>query len=238
MALIPDEFGCDVLGCSAKSIGLESDFLSETKVSDFEEAVFVQEQVLNVPKKCKRRCYGVIQLFNQPVFFLSYSSKTYKNSDKITYLWLQIAINHIFRVKILENQDDMSRIKLGRVIIKPSSIPEMSEELPANNTLHDKVKTIVVLKGCMQVHNKWMLLLGNFVQYVLFGHNVSYMVGFDNVFLSKHFDGKCLVGGGMGANADATEGTRSEGYTEVKIGDGIALDLGRLEDRNVSFRKS
>mmetsp|Transcript_25219 Transcript_25219/g.48848 ORF Transcript_25219/g.48848 Transcript_25219/m.48848 type:complete len:181 (+) Transcript_25219:1675-2217(+) len=180
MALIPDEFGCDVLGRSAKSIGLESDFLSEAKVSDLEEAVFVEEQVL----------------------------------------WLQIAINHIFRVKILENQNDMSRIKLGRVIIEPSRLPEMSEELPANNTLHDKVKTIVVLKGCMQVHNEWMLLLGNFVQDVLFGHNVSYMVGFDDVCLSKHFDGECLVGGGMGADADTTEGTGSEGYTEVEIGDG------------------
>ncbi len=114
----------------------------------------------------------------------------------------------------------MSCVKFRCVIIEPSRLPEMSEELPTYNTLHDKVKTIVVLKGCMQVHDEWMLLLGNFVQDVLLGHDVSNVVGFDDICLSKHFDSKCLVGRCVGADSDTTERTGSEGYTEVEIGYG------------------
>mmetsp|Transcript_15770 Transcript_15770/g.44916 ORF Transcript_15770/g.44916 Transcript_15770/m.44916 type:complete len:318 (-) Transcript_15770:75-1028(-) len=106
-------------------------------------------------------------------------------------LRLQVAIDDVQFVAILEDRSDLRRIEHGHIVLEARFLPQVREELAANDVLEEHVDVPRVVKGAMHIHDEGVVHHG---KYVLLAHDVVHLLHLDDGRLLERLQSIVLPG--------------------------------------------
>jgi len=81
-------------------------------------------------------------------------------------LWFEITVHHADRVKVLDGQNDTSRIEPHHVFTEFPKAVEMEAKLTARQEVHHNVEVAFILEGVLHRHNERVIHTGQDVAFV------------------------------------------------------------------------